>query len=240
MDSPAPSAPDADFPRHPAHHGAGGAAPLAWWQRLSIRFDVLIASVVVLAMLALTALMAYQFSTSARQAIETASSESAQRISQLISERVHRIVDPADATLRLLAFDPVATATSLAPRLRRLPVLARLLEQNPLLSAVYVGYPDGQFLLVHPLRNAGLRERVGAPQAAAFLVQSIAREQRAAPLAGRWSFYDAQLRLLTTSVRPDYRFDPRTRPWYAEAVQTRTQILTAPSVVSQHSHARGS
>ncbi|MBP3980737.1 hypothetical protein J8G26_08330 [Acidovorax sp. JG5] len=61
------------------------------------------------------------------------------RCAQLISERVHRIVDPADATLRLLAFDPVASASTLAPRLRRMPVLARLLEQNPLLSAVYVG-----------------------------------------------------------------------------------------------------
>lgn len=230
MDSPVPSAPDADFPRHPARHGAGGAAPLAWWQRLSIRFEVLIASVVVLAMLALTALMAYQFSASARQAIETASSDSAQRISQLISERVHRIVDPADASLRLLAFDPVATAPSLAQRLRRLPVLARLLEQNPLLSAVYVGYPDGQFLLVRPLRSAALRARVGAPEHAAYLLQSIAREQRGAPLVGRWSFYNENLQLLTSAIRADYRFDPRTRPWYAEAVQTRTQILTEPYV----------
>jgi HD-GYP domain-containing protein (c-di-GMP phosphodiesterase class II) len=143
---------------------------------------------------------------------------------------VHRIVDPADATLRLLAFDPVASASSLAPRLRRLPVLARLLEQNPLLSAVYVGYPDGQFLLVRPLRNAELRVRMGAPGDAAFLLQSIAREQGGAHLVGRWSFYDAQLRLLATSIRPEYRFDPRTRPWYDEALQTKTQILTTPYV----------
>ena len=56
-------------------------------------------------------------------------------------------MDPADATIRLLAFDPVASASTLPARLRRLPVLARLLEQNQLLSAVFIGYPDGQFLL---------------------------------------------------------------------------------------------
>ena len=223
------SAADSNFPGRPATR-ASVATRLPWWRRITVRFEVLIASVVVLAMLLLTALMAYQFSSSARQAIETASGESALRISQLISERVHRIVDPADATLRLLAFDPVASASSLAPRLRRLPVLARLLEQNPLLSAVYVGYPDGQFLLVRPLRTAELRTRMGAPDNSAFLLQSIAREQGGAALVGRWSFYDAQLRLLATSIRPDYRFDPRTRPWYDEALQTQTQILTTPYV----------
>lgn len=218
-------------PTHPPTRHTRAALPLHWWQRVTVRFEVLTASVVVLTMLVLTALVAYQFSTRTREAILLASSDSAQRISMQISERVHRIVDPADATLRLLAFDPITTASGLAQRLHRLPVLVRLLEQNQLLSAVYVGYPDGQFLLVRPLRNAEVRLRVGAPHNAAYLLQSIAREQgRGAPLVGRFSFYDAQLKLLNTSIRPQYRFDPRTRPWYTEAVQTRTQILTAPYV----------
>ncbi|HEY9209461.1 MAG TPA: hypothetical protein VIP31_10595 [Acidovorax sp.] len=72
------SAADADSFSRPATL-AGVATRLPWWRRITVRFEVLIASVVVLAMLLLTALMAYQFSTSARQAIETASSESALR-----------------------------------------------------------------------------------------------------------------------------------------------------------------
>ena len=207
------------------------ASPSRWWQSVTVRFEVLTASVVVLTMLLLTALVTYQIGTRTREAVLVASGDSARRISLQISERVHRIVDPADATLRLLAFDPVTTASSLAQRLRRLPVLVRLLEQNQLLSAVYVGYPDGQFLLVRPLRSAQVRERVGAPPTAAFLLQSLARENgRRKPLVGRFSFYDAQLNRLGSAVRPDYRFDPRTRPWYAEAQQNRTQILTAPYV----------
>ena len=130
------------------------ASPSRWWQSVTVRFEVLTASVVVLTMLLLTALVTYQIGTRTREAVLVASGDSARRISLQISERVHRIVDPADATLRLLAFDPVTTASSLAQRLRRLPVLVRLLEQNQLLSAVYVGYPDGQFLLVRPLRSA--------------------------------------------------------------------------------------
>src|SRR3989344_1525723 len=120
------------------------------------------------------------------------------RITLLISERVPHIVAPADATLRLLAFDPIASATTLQARLRRLPVFVRLLEQNALLSAVFIGYSDGQFLLMRPLRNAALRARLQAPAEAAFLVQSMARERSAAGLmglVGRWNYYDAQLRL---------------------------------------------
>ena len=192
-------------------------------------FQAVVASLVVGAMVLLAAVLAYQVSRSARQAIVEASDESAQRIGMLINERVRRIVDPADASLRLLSFDPVSAATGLQQRLLRLPLLAGLLSQNPLLAAVFVGYRDGQFLLVRPLRDAAVRERLGAPPGAAYLVQSMAHEGRQGPeLAGRWSFYDADLKLLHTALQPGYRFDPRTRPWYQEGREG--QSLTAPYV----------
>lgn len=207
-----------------------GTEPLSGWRRATIPFEVLIASVVVTAMLLLAVLLFYQVGTSAQQAIIAASDDSAQHISQLISERVHHIVDPADAAVRLLAFDPIASASHLQARLRRLPVLVRLLEQNTLLSAVFIGYADGQFLLVRPLRQPALRAQLEAPADAAFLVQSMAREPGATGLVGRWMYYDAQLRALRSAVRPGYRYDPRTRPWYVEALQRRSQVLTAPYV----------
>ena len=57
----------------------------------------------------------------------------------------------------------------LEARLSLLSVLARLLEQNQLLSAVFIGYPDGQFLLVRPVRNEALRVRLEAPPKTAYL-----------------------------------------------------------------------
>lgn len=68
-------------------HGAGSSAPdaqaagLPWWQRITVPFEVVIASVVVAAMLLLTVLLVYQVGTSARQAIIAASDDSAQHIS---------------------------------------------------------------------------------------------------------------------------------------------------------------
>ncbi|MFN7155338.1 MAG: hypothetical protein ACK4OE_16770 [Acidovorax sp.] len=228
MDTLRPSHPEPEVDLRPAP--SVQAVDLPWWLRITVPFEVVIASVVVSAMLLLTVLLVYQVSTSARQAIIAASDDNAQHISQLISERVHRIVDPADATIRLLAFDPIASAQNLPARLRRLPVLARLLEQNPLLSAVFIGYPDGQFLLVRPLRDAAVRTRMDAPREAAFVVQAMSRERGVAGVVGRWNYYDAQLRLIDSAVRPEYRYDPRPRPWYAEAAEKNTQVLTAPYV----------
>lgn len=226
-ESPPESAPEPGVRPGPPVPDADG---LPWWRRVTVPFEVVIASVVVSAMLLLAVVLFYQVGTSARQAIIAASDESAQHISQLISERVHHIVDPADAAIRLLAFDPIASASDLSARLRRLPVLVRLLEQNTLLSAVFIGYSDGQFLLVRPLRHAALRAQLEAPAGAAFLVQSMAREPGVKGLVGRWSFYDAQLRVLQSAPRPGYRYDPRTRPWYSEAREQHSQVLTAPYV----------
>ncbi len=211
-----------------AHRWPPGGSRVHWWHRVSVPSGLLISALVVAAMLFLSGLLAYQASTTAREAIFAASEDSAQRIGLIISERVRRIVDPADAIIRQLAFDPITAATSLPARMRRLPVLARVLEQNALLSAVFIGYPDGQFLLVRPLRDPVIRQRLGAPATAAFLVQSMSRERGSAALVGRWGFYGAQLQLLSSSVRPDYRYDPRTRPWYQEAQEQNGQILTAP------------
>lgn len=201
-----------------------------WWQHLTVPFDVLIASVVVVAMLLLTAVLAYQVGTGARQAMIDASDENARHIGQLITERVHRIVDPADATIRLLAFDPVSVATNLPQRLDRLPVLVKLLEQNHLLSAVYIGYPDGQFLLLRALRGDAARQRLNAPANAAFLLQSRAHERGGAALVGRFNYYDAQQGLISSAELPEYQYDPRVRPWYAEALEKKNQVLTEPYI----------
>lgn len=89
-----------DSHRNPASQAAAPHRPTAalpWWERITVRLEVLTASVVVLAMLLLTALVTYQVSSSARQALVSASGDSAQRVSMLITERVQRIVNPADA-----------------------------------------------------------------------------------------------------------------------------------------------
>lgn len=117
-------------------------------------------------------------------------------------------------SLGFAARSELARATTLAARLRALDVLGETLEANPWVVAAYVGYPDGNFLLVR--RRPEVRTSIGnVPPRTQFLVQSIDRSTGAP--RGEYLFYDARLQQIAARAAPEYRFDPRSRPWYAAA-----------------------
>ncbi|WP_454726549.1 MULTISPECIES: HD domain-containing phosphohydrolase [Cupriavidus] len=122
---------------------------------------------------------------------------------------------PARLTAVLLAQTPLLSAPDPATRLAQLPVLATALRHNPSLSAVYGGTGDGSFVLLRNLRAAGPQAVRDTPAGAAFLLQEVDRSGTAP--RGRFAFYDAGLRLLAERDEPDYRYDPRERPWFTAA-----------------------
>jgi len=144
----------------------------------------------------------------------------------LLDGHLNRLIQPVQAAVRQLQFDPLATAERLDQRMARLPVLAQRLDSNPLLSAVYAGYPDSDFLLLRHLRAEHAGQLVEAPPDAAYLMQSVVRTD--ASTEGEWWFLDRDLTILARQERPDYRFDPRTRPWYQRAQQSGEPVLKQP------------
>ena len=65
-----------------------------------------------------------------------------------------------------------------------------------------------------------------APDKAVLLVQSVTRDA-AGVMHGLHQFFDADGRLLDSVAKPDYRFDPRTRPWYKAVGDGDAAIMTA-------------
>ena len=122
---------------------------------------------------------------------------------------------PARVSVALLAAGALVQARSEAERLAALPQLGAALRGNAAVSAVYVGTARGSFLLLRRLDDAATRSRMGAPDAAVYALQSVDRD--AGEARGSFRFLDAGLRELRRLERPDYQFDPRTRPWYALA-----------------------
>ncbi|WP_083657715.1 HD domain-containing phosphohydrolase [Herbaspirillum camelliae] len=165
----------------------------------------------------------------ARQVLLDMAERSAQDAGRIMTERSRRIIDPAVATLRQLAFDPITETKDLDTRLTRIAAFSADMVANPLVSAVYVGYSNGDFLLVRALRGAEQRSFFSAPEAARFLVQSITRSASGQE-HGQYRFYDDDLRLLSLREQPDYHFDPRTRPWYASANRALMPSISAPYV----------
>ncbi|PYB81022.1 phosphohydrolase [Pseudomonas sp. LB-090624] len=186
----------------------------------------LVALAIMLGMLVLGAALAWQGYSGLRQTLVAAAGDAAQQVGKTIDERARRLIEPVQSSIRLLAYNP--SARTLAQRLQQLPQLVAALDANRMLSAAYMGYPNGEFMLVRHLRDPQLLQRFAAPPGTAFLVQTVSREGGA--VQGEWRFYDRALNLLQTQARPDYRYDPRMRPWFTEATAQPDTVLTRPYV----------
>ena len=190
---------------------------------------VSIAWVVVMSMLLLAISIIGMGWFGAKQSLLEAASRSARDAGLLITEKSHRMLEPAQATLRLLTSNPLISATDLPQRLERLQMMSDVLEANELISSVYVGYEDGAFFLVRGLDQPQTRERFKAPPRSNFLVQSV-EVGKGGKRVGTYLFFDANRLLIEKRLQPDYIFDPRTRPWFQAATQTSAAAFTKPYV----------
>ncbi|WP_198314563.1 HD domain-containing phosphohydrolase [Chitinibacter sp. GC72] len=164
-----------------------------------------------------------------RDILLDSASRTARDAGQIVSERARRMIEPGAATLRILAFDPIVSAKALDDRLSRIGVFAEELSANPLVSAIYVAYSNGDFLLVRPLDSRELRQRFQAPAEANFLVQTVT--QRAdGSREGAFYYFDAENKLQMRRPMADYQFDPRVRPWYVAAKDTIDTVVSNPYV----------
>ncbi|SNB65264.1 MULTISPECIES: HD domain-containing phosphohydrolase [unclassified Pseudomonas] len=192
-----------------------------------ISLQWLVALAIVLGMLLLGAALAWQGYRGIRQTLVAAAGDTAQQVGKTIDERARRLIDPVQSSIRLLAHNPAAHTQ--AQRLDRLPQLVETLNANRMLSAAYMGYPSGDFLLVRRLRDPQLLQRFAAPPGTVFLVQRVSRGEGGV-VQGEWRYYDQALNLLRAQAKPEYRYDPRTRPWFAEASAQPATVLTPPYV----------
>lgn len=197
-------------------------------QRRGWSIKLTIASVVVMAMVVLALCVISLGWLGARQSLVEAASRSARDAGLLITEKSHRMLEPAQATLRLLTATPLATAKTLDQRLQGIGILSDVLVANGLISSVYVGYADGSFFLIRPLDLPALRDRFAAPPKANFIVQSV--QMVGGSPKGEYLFFDAGKQLLERRSEPSYRFDPRTRAWFKAAHNSADPVFTDPYV----------
>ncbi|CAN7512880.1 HD domain-containing protein [Pseudomonas sp. LjRoot71] len=134
---------------------------------------------------------------------------------------------PIRYMINLLARNEQVNGRDRHERMIMLPIFAQALRDNPKLASIYVGYGDGGFFMVRPLRSQKLRQIFFAPKDAAYQVWSIDRisEQR---LDSEYQFFDAQLQPISRRQNLKETYDPRQRPWYQGAQQSAEHFTTAP------------
>jgi HD-GYP domain-containing protein (c-di-GMP phosphodiesterase class II)/methyl-accepting chemotaxis protein len=199
---------------------------LSLWHRHPLR--VHIATVFTAVILAACGLIAWSNHVQGRGMVLEAAEDLIDRIDNEASNALKNLFGPVESLVTWASFAPLSAAGSLGTRLPSLPALAEILKRRTQLAAIYVGYENGDFFLVRALRDEASRKEFGAPQEAAFLVQSVERRRDA--IESRFALFDAALGNISNLPRSDFRYDPRTRPWYVQAMKAHEAIVTEPYV----------
>jgi HD-GYP domain-containing protein (c-di-GMP phosphodiesterase class II) len=186
---------------------------------LSVLFSALV--------LATGAAIAWLGYAESRDVALAAADETFDHVGRETQSSLREALQPVAHLAELLALQPIARAGSLADRLDALPVMRLGFAGDAPVAAAYVGYDDGAFFLLRPLRDEPARALFQAPAGSAYLVQSVEVAADGSRTAG-YLFLDAGLRELARRVPAPYEFDPRGRPWYRLAAEPGKRVLTEP------------
>ncbi|MFP3514751.1 HD domain-containing phosphohydrolase [Pseudomonas sp. SIMBA_077] len=135
---------------------------------------------------------------------------------------------PLRNTLNLLARNPAVQTGQFESRMELLPTFAQALDDNPALSALYMGDSQGNFFQVRPLRTEAIKKRQKAPAQAAYEVWSVERSGQAQGAVSSKLFFDQALTLLAQRSVLNSSYDPRHRSWFIPLHSSIDQSTTSP------------
>lgn len=142
-----------------------------------------------------------------------------------LTDRARETVENANRAVQrsfiLLAASPLNDAGTFAERLRFLPELTGLMEADPLIDSIMVGYGNGDFFL--------LRHGPSASKAAWQVIHVGAMAANVAPTV-QLSDFDQALRLIGGESLTQ-AFEPRSTTWYRRAAADDQAVVMPPQVL---------
>lgn len=130
-------------------------------------------------------------------------------------------------TVHLLSKTDIISAVSLEDRLSSLPIFVTALSEEKLLSALQVGYSNGDFFIVRPLRNTYMRRQFESPENGTIVVDNITAADDGNRYLQRLWFSETLLEIDRSDLQPT-EYEPRVRPWYTAAQAANDDVSTAP------------
>lgn len=97
------------------------------------------------------------------------------RIEQNVQQDLTDTYQPIRHLLSMLASAPRSNIDSSVQRHQTLEMFTQALRDNPNIASLYLGFKNGDFLMVRPLRSEALRRAFAAPPRAAYQVWRIKR-----------------------------------------------------------------
>ncbi len=156
----------------------------------------------------------------------SSSKELFEQVANDVTEHFYSAYGPVSTTVRLLSLSPLPKDEDLKDRLSRLPVLVDILQSQPEIVALSVGYSNAEYFIVRSLNSDYMIKRFGAPEGAAYVVDNIEREEGQPDF--RRFFYQADLTLISSKDLGFTSYNPTVRPWYRLALYSQDVTTTAP------------
>lgn len=161
-----------------------------------------------------------------RQLMMERAHEGIEQLEQMVKIELSRLFRPTKNLVELLAQQPLLPSEAPVEQWSLLPFLATALKNLPFVSAIYIGFENGDSLILRPWHvnpKPASPYHFNPPSGTVWIVQSKHWGQ-----AGQYLYFNADLSLLGRSIRADYRYDPRQRPWYQPALQTKGTVVSKP------------
>lgn len=123
--------------------------------------------------------------------------------------------------LKILTASNLAKAKTTEQKLSNVAALKEMLNGAKYLRALFIAYPNNDFLLFRKIKSTQSSQPFDVPQQSKYMLtvydNSVATHR----------FYDHQLQLILQVNDPSYELDSKSRPWYIEAKKSKKVISTA-------------
>ena len=135
---------------------------------------------------------------------------------------------PVFQSVRLLSLDPLLRASTLDERLGALDLLSSVLQNQPAVSALQVGYGNGDFFIIRSISSEKVRQLFHAGEHSRYVVDNITTDPDSNQRMLYRSFYDHSLQEIGYLKPEKTEYDPRVRPWYKTAINSSNAEASKP------------
>jgi len=152
----------------------------------------------------------------------TAADQLIQETEDKVNERIKLLYDPMFAIVAIASLVPEFTTPAITDNPPARALLLRALRIYPQILSIYVGFDNGDFLMVTHIagpEETNLRQNLQAPDDAVFAVEIIGVDAAGARKV-RWLFLGEDGSQVGMREPAPTAFDPRERPWYRPAQQS--------------------
>ena len=202
--------------------------------RCKLSLATVIALIIILVSVALTILNAFVIKNESNTAALNSAEVLFKEITATVTGKINLITSPISTLTytTALTFNKLSGEAKESDLYKHLYFMKSVIDNNNNLMSAYIGYENGYFYQVFSVRgNKAILDAYKAPSDTNYIDRAITNG-RDGKLQQRWRFFNEKLEFISDRLDHEFKYDPRTRPWYINARQAGDTIFTAPYIFS--------